>query len=77
MSISINKEELYTIDDLNDSLTKIDSNNASIHYTNQKTPDDVVNHMPYNTGIFFSSTSDDEFLKKSIQKDIEFANSVF
>lgn len=72
-------KQMYTLDDLEQSISAIHSH-ATIHYAEKEelSDDEVINHMPYNSGKFFIKTnSDNSFFNKSISNDISFSIEIF
>jgi hypothetical protein len=78
MDIQISKN-MYSRKDLDAIINQIEGH-ATIHYAEKEDlkDDDVINHMPYNSGKFFEKTIiDPDFLKKSLLNDIEFSKQIF
>lgn len=78
MDIQISKD-MYSREDLDEIINQIEGY-ATIHYAEKEDikDDDVINHMPYNSGKFFEKTiQDTDFLKKSLLNDIAFSKQIF
>jgi len=67
MNIVINRDEEYSLNDLEKTIAE------------KKIADGaVINHMPYNSGLFFDKIESDEtFYKKSLENDMKFADEIF
>ncbi|RLA83354.1 MAG: hypothetical protein DRG78_04645 [Epsilonproteobacteria bacterium] len=70
------ENNMITVDDLNEILTDVNTNDISIQFAENTSEHDVVNHMPYNASVFFKKTTESVFLAASLKQDIEFENKI-
>ena len=80
MKITINRDEEYSLDDLEATIAEKNQKNEMIQYTEKEQIADgeVINHMPYNSGLFFDRLENDQdFYIKSLENDMNFANEIF
>jgi hypothetical protein len=65
-----------TLEMVNSKLQELASNSITkIHYAHTVQEDDVVNHMPYNTGLYYSSFEKDEQLPLAFIDDVQSCKS--
>ncbi len=77
--MTINRNEEYTLDDLENTILEKNKNNTLIQYAEKEEIEEgaVINHMPYNSGLFFSSLENESFYLKSLENDMQFADEIF
>jgi len=77
--MKINYNEAYTLDELEKTISEKNKSNDLIQYAEEKDIEEnaVINHMPYNSGLFFNTLEDESFYLKSLEEDMIFADKVF
>jgi len=80
MEVTITREEFYTMDDLVCTLVEKNAKSELIQFAEKEeiNEGDVINHMPYNSGLFFDKIgSNEDFFLKSLENDMKFASEIF
>ena len=80
MKATITRDEFYTMEDLVETLAEKNAQSELIQFAEKEEikDGDVINHMPYNSGLFFDEIGNNEnFFLKSLENDMKFASEIF